>query len=97
MSAELSKYHPVKFGTCGSFATGYDKSIIYEIIEEAKKMETPFDNSPLGIIYEKCHEECFVAYPNIVIADVRKSLIRDSRNLIEHSEKMKWILEDFNY
>lgn len=88
-------YHPIKLGTCGSFATAYHRSVIPQIIETARTMETPFDNLPLGIVYEKYKEECFVAYPNMAIADVRSSSIRGSRDLHAHSANMKWQLDQF--
>ena len=36
-------------------------------------------------------------YPNFVIADVRTSDLRESREINEHSEKMKWINNDYDY
>lgn len=91
-----SFYQPVKFQTCGSFAVGIHHSCYQEIIAEIDKMETPFDNLPLGVIYENYPDECMVVYPNIVIADVRESAIRGARDMKEHSKKMKWKLENFN-
>ncbi|HNP17413.1 MAG TPA: glycosyltransferase family 25 protein [Fulvivirga sp.] len=88
-------YLPQKLKTFGSFATGYDHSVYFELIGECKKLESPFDNIPLGNLYEKYIEQCFVSYPNIVIADVSRSLIRAERNMAEHSEKMKWELDNF--
>ncbi|RFC55958.1 glycosyltransferase family 25 protein [Brumimicrobium aurantiacum] len=89
-------YSPIKLKTCGSFAIGIHNSCYKDILREIQKMETPFDNMPLGQIYEKYPENCFVAFPNIVIADVSNSSIRSSRNLKLHSEKMKWKLDNFN-
>lgn len=90
-------YLPQKLKTFGSFAVGYDRSIFYELYLECNKLESPFDNVPLGKIYDKYKNQCFVSYPNIAIADVSKSLIRAERNMEEHSKKMKWVLEDFNF
>jgi hypothetical protein len=88
-------YSPKKLTTCGSFAIAIDHSIYYEILEEALKMETNFDNLPIGNIYEKYKNQCFVAYPNIVIADVRTSTIRSGRDIVAHSQTMRWDLDNF--
>jgi len=95
MKAEQGYYHPIRFGTCGSFAIGYDRSVFYELIKSAKEMETPFDNLPLGTLYSNYKDYCFVAYPNLVIADVRQSSIRGKRDLAQHSKNMRWPLEEF--
>lgn len=88
-------YTPIKFKTCGSFATAINRSCFHEILNELMKNETPFDNMPLGLIYEKYPKECFVVYPNIVIAEVANSTIRESRNQDSHSKNMGWKLENF--
>jgi len=43
----------------------------------------------------KYNDDCFVFYPNIVIADVSHSDIRGDRNMKEHSIKMKWNLNNY--
>lgn len=89
-------YTPIKLKTCGSFAIGIHNSAFKDILNEILKMETPFDNLPLGNVYKNYSHQCFVKYPNIVIADVKYSSIRGSRNLKTHSELMHWPLENFN-
>lgn len=88
-------YSPTKFKTCGSFSIGIHHSCYSDILNEVIKMETPFDNLPVGMIYEKYPEQCFVIYPNIVIADVRNSSIRHSRDLKSHGKLMGWQLDNF--
>ncbi len=95
LKVEEDYYHPVKLKTFGSFATAYHSSIFYELLIEVQKMLTPFDNLPVGTIYEKYSTECFVSYPNIVIADVSNSIIRSERNMDTHSQIMRWNLEEF--
>ncbi len=90
-------YHPKILTTFGTFAAGYDKSIFNEIIVEGTKFHTSIDNLPLGLIYEKYKNKCFVSYPNIIIADVRDSIIRESRDLTSHALKMRWPLENFTF
>lgn len=90
-------YLPRRIHTCGSFAIGLDVSVFESIIEMVSAFEAPFDLLPMGTIYEQNIGKCFVAYPNIAIADVGVSVIRGARNQFNHSEKMKWPLENFAY
>lgn len=90
-------YLPRCLDTCGSFAIAFDGSIIDELIEAESAFEAPFDHLPIGEIYERYIGKCFVAFPNIVIADVGESSIRGGRCQYAHSERMKWRLDQFNY
>ncbi|WP_430737872.1 glycosyltransferase [Psychrobacter sp. VH5] len=83
--------------TCGSFAIAFHQSVIEEMIDAASSLEAPFDHLPLGELYERHINKCFVAYPNIVIADVEESAIRGKRSQVEHSKRVKWRLENFDY
>lgn len=82
-------YHPGK-GTHGAFAIGLDKSIVGEMLIEAMTRDSPLDNSPFAKVFIDYPKKCFVSFPNMVIADVRKSYLRGSRDMISHGEKMKW-------
>lgn len=99
LSLALNKgfYLPRSLDTCGSFAIAFDFSIVDELIEAESAFEAPFDHLPMGEMYEKYLEKCFVAYPNIIIPDVGDSLIRGQRNQYDHSKKMKWPLKNFDY
>lgn len=93
-------YHPRRIQschTCGSFAIAFDSSIIDELIEAESAFEAPFDHLPMGEIYERYLGKCFTAYPNIVMPDVAESTIRGGRCQIEHSKRVKWRLEEFDY
>lgn len=83
--------------TCGSFAIAFHKSVIEEMIAAASSFEAPFDHLPLGELYERHIGKCFVAYPNIVIADVEESTIRGKRSQVEQSRRIKWRLENFDF
>lgn len=89
-------YRPVKFRTTGAFANGYDQSIFKEIMSDILKMESAFDNTPIGHVFDKYPENCFVAFPNLIIADVGSSNIRNGRNMTKFAEQMKWDLTQFN-
>lgn len=90
-------YHPVPIDTCGSFAIGIDCSVYDEMLTAASSYEAPFDHLPMGELYSKYNDLCYVAYPNIVVPDVSDSSIRNSRCQITHSEKMKWPLREVTF
>ena len=83
--------------SCGAFALGLESTVIDELIEAASAFEAPFDNMPMGEIYESYSGKCFIAYPNIVMPDVSDSSIRGKRDQFSHSIKMKWQPENFDY
>ena len=94
---EQGFYFPRNIDTCGAFAIAFDSTVIDELIEAESAFESPFDYLPIGEIYERYLEKCFVAYPNIVMPDVADSSIRGKRDQLSHSERMKWKIENFDY
>lgn len=90
-------YKPRLLHTYGSFALAIDSSIFDQVSTMACTWESPFDMLPLGFVYEIAFGKCYVAYPNIVIADVRQSLIRGTRDQVSHSQLMRWRLQDFPF
>ncbi len=90
-------YHPSQLDTCGSFAIAFNHQIFDELIEVQSAFESPFDHLAMGELYENHIGKCFVCYPNIVMPDVASSSIRNARNQIEHSMKMRWPIENFPY
>jgi glycosyltransferase involved in cell wall biosynthesis len=90
-------YYPRRLDTCGSFSIAIRGSIIDELIEAESAFEAPFDHLPLGELYERYLGSCYVAYPNIVMPDVRDSKIRGGRDQFSHAEKMKWLPENFDF
>ena len=89
-------YNPIEF-TDGSFALCIDCSIFKELLNETSKLNINFDSGPIRYIYKKYKSECYIIYPNIVIADLNTSTTSDSRNMIEYSNKFKWRLDNFHY
>jgi len=89
-------YNPIEY-TDGSFALGINSSIFHEILQDAKKFNIAFDSGPIRNIYKKYKKECFVAYPNLVIADLTSSSISAKRNMIKLSKKFQWDIKNFNY
>lgn len=90
-------YYPRQLDTCGSFAIAISQDVIDELIEVESFFEAPFDNLPLGEIYDKYLGKCYVCYPNIVMPDVTDSNIRGGRDQFLHGEKMKWDVENFDF
>lgn len=90
-------YTPTQLDTCGSFAIAINDSIYDELIELQSYFEAPFDHLPLGEIYKRYSSDCFVAFPFMVMPDVRSSSIRGSRNQLIHAHKMKWDPSLFEY
>lgn len=82
--------------TNGTFAVLYKRSVFRAIIGEIDRMDAPFDAGPLrSIVLGEARETSYVAFPSIVIANLEKPGIRDSRNQIEFSKRFGWDLHDF--
>ena len=81
--------------TLGTFSYALDHTI-YDQILSSNKEELSFDNLIVKSLQEKFKGQCYVFYPNICIADVSESLIRENRNQELHSKKMRWdILKNY--
>lgn len=86
--------------TLGGFAYALDSSVYDEVLDLALLCEKSFDNC-LGNfdgndIQSKHPQNCYVIYPNLIIADVRDSNLREKRDLESHAIKMKWNLNLYN-
>jgi hypothetical protein len=93
---KTNKYYYIPNKTDGAFAVAYDKSIFKPMLKEIKLMKAPFDSGTLQTIQEKYNKDCYVLYPNLIIADLRDSDCRKGRNMIEWGKKLKWNLTDFD-
>ncbi len=91
----LGYYRPTD-KTNGTFGVIYRSSVFEDILYEIRKMDSPFDSGPLGnIVTSKFKSSSFVSFPNIVIANVEKEGIRDSRSQVEYSRRFRWKLDSF--
>jgi len=88
-------YHPLI--TDGSFAIGIDSSIYKVLIDQITLFNCPFDSGPLRHINSLYQEQCYVAQPNLIIADVTESDISDNRDQFELAEKVKWDMELYDF
>ena len=80
--------------TYGLFASAFSKSIFHELLVELEKRNYQCDGvvQKLSLRYPN---KSFVAYPNLVIADLTKSRTMQSRSPSE-SKKRKWQLNDYD-
>jgi hypothetical protein len=83
--------------TDGGFAVGIHRSAFSFLQEEITKMNCSFDSGALRAVARKYRGKCFVAYPNLVIADVRESDIRISRSQNSFARTVRWNLDDYSY
>lgn len=91
----LGWYRPNQL-TNGSFAMIYHSSIYQKLIESIDLMDSPFDSKPLkSIICNSEIQSSYVAWPNIVVADVEKEGIRDSRSQRAYASRFRWKMQDF--
>lgn len=75
----------------GTFAYAINSEIYEEVINTLSNFSTTADNS-ISEIQKKYYGFCFSFYPNICIADVTDSDIREKRDFTTHSERMRWNL-----
>tara|TARA_Y100000780_G_C13663153_1_gene409462 strand:+ start:165 stop:1703 length:1539 start_codon:yes stop_codon:yes gene_type:complete len=80
----------------GAFAVAYNRFVFEEILDKINLFNCSYDSGPLQDIQYKYKNKCFVFYPNLVIADVSQSTTDKKRDLLNHSELMKWNLYDYN-
>jgi len=86
-----SYYFPVS-NCMGAFAVGIHADVFDDLISEIKNnLYYPIDAGALSNIQSKYINECYVLYPNLIIADIGDSDIRKSRSL--KNNNFKWDIE----
>ena len=89
-------FYPPNENTNGSFAVMYNHRVFDKIVQEIDYMNAPFDAGALRkVVLETSRGSSYVAIPNIVIANLEKPGIRESRDQLEFSKRFGWDLEDF--
>jgi GR25 family glycosyltransferase involved in LPS biosynthesis len=78
----------------GTFAYAIDSSIYDEIIDILRFPTKSIDNI-LSDLQIQHYRKCFTFYPNICIADVSESEIREGRDNTKHSSIMRWNLINY--
>jgi len=96
---EVEEETPYYFprATDGSFAMGLHSSIFDLLIRDILRMDCPFDSGPLRTVIEAFPKKCFVLNPNLVIADVSDSDIREDQDQYKLAEQLKWDTKLYAY
>lgn len=81
--------------TDGSFALGLDVSVFDILLDDILRMNCPFDSGPLRTVNRRYPQSCFVLDPNLVIADVSDSDIREGQEQQKLAEELKWKMQDY--
>jgi glycosyltransferase involved in cell wall biosynthesis len=82
----------------GSFATCYRFECFQYFIDNIKCYNCPFDSGVLRDYKNFNNNNDFTIYPFLAIADVyESSILNESRNLFNLSNKLKWNLDNFNF
>ena len=92
---KLGWYRPNEL-TNGSFAMIYKDTVFKKLIDSIDLMDSPFDSKPLkSIICDESNKSSYVSWPNIVVADVEKEGIRDSRSQSTYASRFRWKMQEF--
>ncbi|MDF1695707.1 MAG: glycosyltransferase [Saprospiraceae bacterium] len=83
--------------TDGSFAMGICSSVYNILIQSIQKMNCPFDSGPLRDVIQIYPKDCYVLNPNVIIADVSESDIREGQDQNQLATQLKWNIEDYNF
>lgn len=90
---EMRNKYYFPMGTAdGAYAVAIHHSIFQEILDEIVKFDMPFDSGTLKTIQKRYGRQCIIMHPHLVIADIRDSDLRNSRDLQMFSSKFKWNL-----
>lgn len=91
-NATKNGWYSVPVSTDGSFACGVDSGIFVELLSDLNKFSYVFDSGCLRNIYKKYPNQCFVAFPNIAVADLALSEINKRTNIDRYIDTFKWNL-----
>jgi hypothetical protein len=92
-----SKHYYYPAGTAdGAFAVGIDSSIFDELMKEIIKFNMPFDSGALRTLQERYLYDSIVLDPNLIIADIRDSDLRHSRDLVTFGKRFRWDVDLYN-
>lgn len=88
-------YHPAD--THGSFALGIHQRAFPLLINETERFNCSFDSGPLQAVSSKSPEDSYVAFPNLVVADVEESDIGPARQMAATAKDFRWDLTQYHY
>lgn len=81
----------------GAFALGISHECFPHLLQQIMTFRSAWDLTPLKAINTIYKSQCFVIYPNIVVADPRDSNIRNGKTLQKKASDCGWKLENYNF
>ena len=87
-----NKYYHPNSSSNGSFANIYHRSTFDIIYKNIIKCNAPFDDIPMKINFN--NNFCYLAYPNLVIAQLEESSIRKI-NKNRNYDRFKWNIKNY--
>ena len=78
----------------GSFCNIYHRSIFEKIYYEIIKYNSPFDCGPMKSIFDN---NCFVSYPNLIIAQLENSSIIKKKNKNRNYDRFNWNINNYEF
>jgi len=90
------KWYLPKGTADGAFAVGIHSNSYDKLIEEIDHMLMPFDSGALSVVQRNHPDECYVLYPNLVVADIRDSDLRKSRTFDGVGKLFRWDMNLYN-
>jgi GR25 family glycosyltransferase involved in LPS biosynthesis len=81
--------------TTGSFCVLYNRKLFTPLLRSSRNYSKVFDTGILMPLLNKYRKRTFVCFPNLVIADVRDSDIRQPKNFYTEARLLKWNLRNF--
>jgi GR25 family glycosyltransferase involved in LPS biosynthesis len=81
----------------GAFALGISQECYIPLVKQISTFSSAWDLGPLKYINTIFSNQCFVLYPNIIIADTRDSDIRQSKSLLLKSNDCGWDLDKYDF
>ena len=81
----------------GAFALGISYKCFPYLLKQIIAFKSAWDLAPLKTINQLFKNQCYVIYPNIVVADPRDSNIRNGKTLEKKANDCGWILTNYNF
>lgn len=80
----------------GAFATAIDHSVYDQLLAEIDKMDKPFDSGALSEVQKSYPYQALVLQPNLCVADVTSSDLRNPRDQKKIAHQFHWDMSLYN-
>jgi GR25 family glycosyltransferase involved in LPS biosynthesis len=81
----------------GAFALGISSDCYPHLLKQIMTFSSAWDLAPLKAINTIYKNQCFVIYPNVVVADPRDSNIRNGKTLEKKAYDCGWKIPDYDF